>query len=407
SALFRSFKGFSDVSFWMFSKNVEKIFNIDFICIFARKSNKTAINPNALNEFPVKYFKFIDDNTKNSHLNSSELVNFKTDVLVPSSIIVRDKKLHVGKLISKNEWLKLIKLKSSYYKKLFHKGADLNPRALIFLKIKKIGNGLIEGIPDERVFKRAKPPWNKPAFDKVVIEEKYIFNVIKSTELVKFGIFGNYKVFLPCNKKDLKFDINSLSKRAKEFYDQINIYYLKNKKSTTKFQSLMENLNRWGKLINQRQLASIKVVYNNSGSILNSAVIKGDFIITGDLSFYTSDNIDEAYYLSAILNSNILTEQVRIRKSSRHIFKLPFDLPIQKFNPSNQAHEKLVELGKMGHCITEKFINEYLGQKIELPSKFKIQAAIKSRLKYIKLNYLTYINILNILTLPEKLHDQD
>ena len=87
------------------------------------------------------------------------------------------------------------------------------------------------------------------------------------------------------------------------------------KKETTKHNSLMDNLNRWAKLINKRQISKIKVVYNNSGSILNSAVIQGDFLITGDLSFLDTDNLNEAHYLSAILNSRIMAKQIQIKKS--------------------------------------------------------------------------------------------
>ena len=99
----------------------------------------------------------------------------------------------------------------------------------------------------------------------------------------------------------------------------------------------MDNLNRWSKLINERQFSQIKVVYNNSGSILSAAVVQGDFLITGDLSFYATDTLEEAYYLSAILNSNLLNEQIKIKKSSRHIFKIPFENPIQEYNKNDKS----------------------------------------------------------------------
>ncbi len=80
-------------------------------------------------------------------------------------------------------------------------------------------------------------------------------------------------------------------------------------------------------------------------------MIQGDFLVTGDLSFYTTENLDEAFYLSAILNSNLLTKQVKIMKSSRHIFKLPLDIPIKKYDINNFTHQKLVNLGKEGQEI--------------------------------------------------------
>ena len=85
-----------------------------------------------------------------------------------------------------------------------------------------------------------------------------------------------------------------MDKYAKLFYDKVNNFYKKYKKETTKHADLIDNLNRWSKLINNRQLAKIKVVFNNSGSVLQSAVIQGDYLVTGDLSFYATESLDEA-----------------------------------------------------------------------------------------------------------------
>ena len=117
--------------------------------------------------------------------------------------------------------------------------------------------------------------------------------------------------------------------------------------------------------------------------MLNSAVTKGDFLITGDLSFYDADNIDEAYYLSAILNSNILTEQIKIMKSSRHIFKLPFEISIKKFDPKNKNHKKLTGLAKKGEKIVREEIIYEFNKNKEGISKPKIQKVINKTLEHI------------------------
>ena len=143
----------------------------------------------------------------------------------------------------------------------------------------------------------------------------------------------------------------------------------------------MENLNRWSKLINLRQTSKIKIVYNNSGSILNAAVVQGDFRVTGDLCFYDTDNLEEAYYLSAILNSNLMTKQIKILKSSRHIFKLPLEFPITKFESKNSTHQKLAELGKKSEVIAVDTINAYIENNKTNYTKFKLQSVLSERLK--------------------------
>ena len=387
---FRNFKGFYNLKIWTFDKKIETIFNIDFICIFAQKS-----------KFESKYYEkkipslhfTIEDKTNNiNYFSDIELKEERINHLIPYSVEIKGEKRYTKKFILKERYDELLHIKPSYYKKLFHKGADLNPRNLIFIKYKEADDKLVKINPDERIFKRAKLPWNKNEFKDEFVEKDYIFKVIKSTELVKFLVYNYYYVFLPLVKKNLSFKYSSLSKHAKCFYDKINEKYLTYKKQTTKNKSLMDNLNRWSKLINSRQLSEIKVVYNNSGSVLNSAVVQGNFIITGDLSFYATQSLDEAYYLSSILNSKIITNQVQIMKSSRHIFKIPFNIPIKKFNPSNQNHQILVELGKRGEEIAKNTVDKYI---------------INNDFSKKKIQNLLYVELANILTQIDEILDNE
>lgn len=145
-------------------------------------------------------------------------------------------------------------------------------------------------------------------------------------------------------------------------------------------ESLMDNLNRRSILINARQISKIKVVYNNSGSVVNSAVVQGDFLIIGDLSFYSTNNMNEAYYLSAILNSPLMTRQVQIKKSSRHIFKIPFEIPIKIYDENNENHRKLAELAKKAHKISETSSFELKRRNNDNISKNKIQSVLSKDL---------------------------
>ncbi|MHA2397659.1 MAG: HsdM family class I SAM-dependent methyltransferase [Promethearchaeota archaeon] len=376
---FRTFKDLSDLKIWMFEKTIEDIFNIDFICLYARNSKKRGELRDY--EIPAHYFTIYNEIEDLNYFDDIQLEIRETKNLIPFSIERKRENTYVNKLITKEQWKKLIPIKTSPYKELFHKGADLNPRNLIFVNFTEINEEFVKVYPDERIFKRAKAPWNKREFNDETIEKKYIFKVVKSTELVKFHIYDYYYVFLPLSQEDLSFNISILGKQAKKFYEKINNVYLKNKKDTTLHNNLMENLNRWAKLINQRQISKIKVVYNNSGSILNCAVVQGNFIITGDLSFFVTENLDEAFYLSAILNSPLLTNQIRILKSSRHIFKLPLDIPIKKYDENNSDHQRLVELGIEGQKISKKTISSInANHKI---SKIKIQNRLKGKLKTI------------------------
>ncbi|MHA1194316.1 MAG: hypothetical protein ACTSP9_18875 [Promethearchaeota archaeon] len=57
----------------------------------------------------------------------------------------------------------------------------MNPRNLIFVTEKNLDRNIVSLTPDERIFKRAKIPWNFLGFQDQKVNKKYIFNVIKST----------------------------------------------------------------------------------------------------------------------------------------------------------------------------------------------------------------------------------
>jgi len=378
ASLFRSFKGFKKIAAWMFENDILKIFNIDFICLYAEKSSE--LNEKENYDIPVIYFGTKENVVDFNYFDLIDLQVKKKEQLVPYSIEIKGEKVFVSKFISKKAFRELLHVQNSYYKDLFHKGADLNPRNLIFVTVKNLDRSNVSISPDERIFKRAKIPWNIRLFEDQIVNKKYIFNVIKSTELVSFNIFDHYRVFLPLKISNLSFEYLSMDTHSKQFYDLINNLYLKYKKKTTNKASLLENLNHWAKLITPRQLSKIKVVYNNSGSTLNSAVIEGDFLVTGDLSYYNTQNIEEAYYLSSVLNSRFINKQISIRKSSRHIFKKPFETPIPKFDIFNDQHLKLADLGRESHTIAKLTLQnfEIINQS---PSKFKIQEKLKRTLK--------------------------
>ena len=381
AARFRNFKGFNKIKLWRFTRKITDMFNIDFICIFAQKSTDKVRNASL--EIPLYLFSIEENGKKLNYFDLVKLILEKTETMVPYNVETKANKTYTNKLITNDEYEKLIPVETSKYKKLFHKGADLNPRNLIFVKYKEVNNSLVRINSDDRIFKRAKEPWNKKVFINETIEKEYLFKVIKSTELVKFYVYDHYYVFLPLRRENLVFDYHSLEKNAKNFYDKINKIYLDNKKESTKNKSLMDNLNRWSKLINNRQTSKIKVVYNNSGSHVNSAVVQGDFLITGDLSFFSTKNLNEAYYLSAILNSPLLTNQVQIKKSSRHIFKIPFEIPIQIFNGTNKNHLELADLAKKAHRISESLTLEMIKKNSDNISKIKIQTVLNQNLAHI------------------------
>ena len=74
-------------------------------------------------------------------------------------------------------------------------------------------------------------------------------------------------------------------------------------------------------------------------------------VIDHKLYWAAVSGIGEARYLTAILNSDVLTQlvrplQARGEHNPRHFDKYIFRLPIPLYDPGNSEHQQLAELGK-------------------------------------------------------------
>jgi hypothetical protein len=78
-----------------------------------------------------------------------------------------------------------------------------------------------------------------------------------------------------------------------------------------------------------------------------------------------------------------MTKQVKIKKSSRHIFKIPFEVPIKKFDINDKNHLKLAELAKKAQQISKTVTIGMLKKNNNNVSKIKIQKSLSNNLSLI------------------------
>ncbi|MHA1293451.1 MAG: hypothetical protein ACTSQJ_12375, partial [Promethearchaeota archaeon] len=242
----------------------------------------------------------------------------------------------------------LNKISYSDYKNKFYQGATLVPRTLVFFKIEQINGDslIISSEPD--IMSRVKKNWIY-YFKNKKIEKEFKFKTFLNQDLIPFLLKNKRNVFLPVNKT-FEFDLEYIRQfpNAFAFYNEINRIYKEKKKSTSDINTLFSNLNYWNKLTKQNVNKMYLVVYNASGSNLKAAVInnqKKNFIVGSENYYYSTDIKEEAYYLSAILNAPILSKNIKLIKSSRHIHKRPFSFPIPLYNEANENHKKLAKKG--------------------------------------------------------------
>ena len=339
---FRAFSVFNKIEIWDFPKS--NIFNVEHICL---KAEFIGNNPKILisEKYPIKT-KIYDSDLKLQQITNYTSLEFNENG---------------ARIILPEEELKFLdSLSPSEYKTKFFQGATLVPRTLVFFKINKEDANYLDISSDPEANLRVKKTW-RFTFQNVKIENKFRFKAFLNKDLIPFYIKKFKNVFLPINQ-NFEFDENFLREnpRALEFYDKLNLFYQENKKETSAIDTLFSNLNYWNKLTKQVKNKQYIVVYNASGSQLKSAVIDNEekeIIICSENYYYSTDSQNEAYYLSAIFNSPILSKNIKLIKSSRHIHKRPFLFAIPEYDHDNEIHRKLAKKSQKYQSIVHDLVH--------------------------------------------------
>jgi len=338
---FRAFSVFNKIEIWDFPNS--NIFNVEHICLKAEFiGNNTKIRISE--KYPIKT-KIYDSDLKLQQITNYSSIEFNES---GARIILPEEKIKF-----------LDSLSPSEYKTKFFQGATLVPRTLVFFKINEEDGKYLDISSDPEANVRVKKIW-KYTFQNVKIENKFRFRAFLNKDLIPFYIKKFKNVFLPINR-NFEFDENFLREnpRALEFYDKLNLFYQENKKETSVINTLFSNLNYWNKLTKQVNNKQYIVVYNASGSQLKSAVIDNEekeIIICSENYYYSTDSQNEAYYLSTIFNSPILSKNIKLIKSSRHIHKRPFLFAIPEYDHDNEIHRKLAKKGQKYQSIVQDLV---------------------------------------------------
>jgi hypothetical protein len=265
--------------------------------------------------------------------------------------------------------------KPSAYLSRFDKGADIYPRGLWFVKIAKHELlGISQDKPhvetDDSL--QTKPPWDKINITGT-IERKFIFSTVLGEDLVPFGTLHYKPIVLPILTTPKGIIIIDGPNRATSLGYPGLAEYLRNVEEVWKNLAKTKKLGLYQWIDFRRKLSSqnpsnrFKVLYTGSATHITSAVVDqtsrftipldgtafqlGSFIAESKVYYTETNNKEEAYYLSAVLNSNIVDEAIKPTQTrglfgARDIHKRPLKLPIPVFDSGQHAHTKLAALGQ-------------------------------------------------------------
>ena len=295
--------------------------------------------------------------------------------------------------------------KTNPYKAEFKQGATIVPRAFYFIELEQdypedFEDRIINIKTSEAVKVDSKKPWKLELKGKV--ESKFIFRTALAKSILPFALYKPDLTVLPIliendnGIKKIKLQsANDLIQEgylnaSKWFKNAENIWEI-NKTEKSKKMSSLDRLNFQKGLTDQDLNKKHLVLYNSSAKNANATMIRRDkldleFLVESVTYVFSTNNIQEAYYLTSLFNSNTPNElmkafQARGLFGARHVHKKILDIYFPKFDKSNEAHLKLAELSETAHKKTAKYLEDNPPQKELSPIRLgKLRLDIKKHL---------------------------
>jgi len=267
------------------------------------------------------------------------------------------------------------------YKKLFKQGATIVPRSFYFVQLNQTmppdwDDRIISIITSDSIQADAKAPWKGIAFSGQ-IESQFLYRTAISKSILPFALYNPDIIILPAlvetkkNKKEIHLhtpkELLRMGYRntAKWFENAENVWKIhcteKNKKHTS-----IDYLNWQNKLTSQNLSTKYLVLYNASAKDANATIVERaeqdlEFIVESKTYVYYTNNLNEAYYLTAFLNAdtpNIMIKDFQTHGlfGARDVHKKILDVYFPAFDEGNKTHFLLSELSIQAHKKVSTFL---------------------------------------------------
>lgn len=285
--------------------------------------------------------------------------------------------------------------RSSYYK-TFTQGATIVPRPFWFVEpVVHPKLGIDTTRPHLRSSTRAVE-WAKDEYQSIVfdeeVESRFLFHVVTGSEIVPFATKSLPIAVIPVVPADGEFSIIKAEDANRNGWNGLSLWLRKaetiwNEKrgDKAKMMNIYQRLDYTHGLTSQSSRSKYKVIYNTSGTFLassvisnapstvraGSATIRASGVIADTTTYYfDTDEFDEAYFVATVLNAPIVDKLIKPMQArglwgERHIHKKVLELPIPKFDKTNDAHSELVRIGKFckqrSETVVETLSSKYSG----------------------------------------------
>lgn len=243
---------------------------------------------------------------------------------------------------------------TSPYAELFRDGAILYPRMLLMVVERpsgplSAGAGRVE--VESRRSSQEKKPWKDLPGLSGIVETGHVHPVHLGETIAPFRALPPLLAVLPLAPDHILTDneIDESPDLADWWRGQVEAAWGEGRAKTEK-SPLLTRMDYHGQLSAQLPLRPHRVVYSKAGSNLVAARLEDtDSVLDHSLYWAPAASIEEARYLTGILNSDTLLSRVRPYQAvglfgARHFDKYVFRIPFPAFAPGDPDHRHVAAL---------------------------------------------------------------
>ena len=268
----------------------------------------------------------------------------------------------------------------SPYARHSRQGATIVPRCLFFVKETE-NTAVVQAAQTVTVNPRQgaqdKPPWKDldlPAISDQTIERAHLFDVHLGETVAPYVTLDPLKALLPMKQGDAAIPaddegpggvkLGGLERWMRERWQTISGLWETNKQPANQLNLLgqLDYLHKLSAQLERQQDSEgrpVRVAYTSSGTPTAAVVANDENLVDYTLFWITCKDIEEAYYLLAVINSDVLYESVQSLMpkglfGARHLQKHLWRLPIPEFDPSQELHASIAEAGAKAAAETGK-----------------------------------------------------
>ena len=288
----------------------------------------------------------------------------------------------------------------SPYAKIARQGPTIMDRRLFFVSvepnpIKMAAPGTFITYP--RTSGLDKKKYDVGALHGNVVHDDNLFDVYLGESIAPYVTLTPLKAALPVDKPSMtlpivqssspyEVDTAQLDSRMRTRWDTMSSLWNANKGKNDK-KSLYQRLNFVGGLTSQlawirnRGNRPVRIAYTARGEPTATLITDTNAILDKSLYQVTCSNMDEAYYLLAIINSGALAKAAKpfcttnwskkIRDLDKHLWKLP----IPEYDPNDTDHVNLSRLGRRAAVEAQAVIANLVGTAV--PSVTKARSVLR------------------------------